>query len=295
MVGIIILSWNRREDTLECLRSLSHIEYPSYRIFLVDNGSTDGTAEAVKELFPAVDIIQNGKNLGYAAGNNVGIREVLNLGIETVLLLNDDTVVDPHFLTILVESLYRSPDIGAVNPTIYYFDDPDIIWSAGGQINERTGIAHQRHFKEIDRGQLGSSERDVHYAIGAAILIKAEALEKVGMLDSEFFVYYEETDWCFRARAAGFRIVYVPTARIWHKVSRNMTQGHETLSYYFCRNRLLFLHKRGKSKARLLKITILEYCRMAISFAVTGRKKQSRFVLRGILDFYLERFGRANL
>lgn len=294
LVGIIVLSWNHKGDALECLNSLQEINYPNYRVILVDNASTDDTVDAVRAQFPAVEVIVNDCNLGYAGGNNVGIKYALDSGIEAILLLNDDTIVDPSFVTILTDALYRSPDIGAVNPTIYYYDEPNTIWSAGGSVDISTGIAHQRRVDEVDDGR-PLPECDVEYGVGAAILIKREAMEKTGPLDPDFFVYYEESDWCFRAKEAGFRTIYVPSAKIWHKVSRSMVGNRSTLDYYYCRNRLLFLKKRGMGKIKLFKIATLDFGRMSASSALRGRFWQSRLVARGVLDFYRGRVGKVNL
>jgi GT2 family glycosyltransferase len=194
----------------------------------------------------------------------------------------------------MADALYRSPDIGATNPTIYYYDEPTVIWSAGGTVDGRTGIAYQRRLEEVDRGQ-ALPEMDVDYGIGAALLIRRETLEKAGLLDPSFFLYFEETDWCFRARECGYRVVYVPSAKIWHKVSRSMRGASELSLYYFCRNRLLFLKNRRTSRARLLRIAALEFGRMSAAYAIHGEQKQSRAVRRAVFDFFNRRFGKVSL
>ncbi|MBI2843222.1 MAG: glycosyltransferase family 2 protein [Armatimonadetes bacterium] len=294
LVSIAILSWNGREDTLECLKSLRGVDYPNYHTILVDNGSTDGTIPAVREGFPEVEILETGENLGCAGGNNAGIRRSLEIGADAVLLLNNDTTLDPAFLSILVENLYSSSDIGATNPTIYYYDEPDVVWSAGGSIDERTGIAYQRHLNEADRGQFKNNE-DVDYGISAAMLVRREAIETAGLMDQDFFIYYDETEWCCRARDAGYRILYVPQARIWHKVSKVMNKNSAGQLYYFCRNRLLFMKKRGAGTASLFRIAAADFGRMSLAMALRGEGKQSKAVLRAVSDFYWGRFGRVQI
>lgn len=292
-VAIIVLTWNGKDDTLECLESLRRVDYPSFRVILVDNSSTDGAAEAVRQGFPEVEVIETGENLGFAGGNNIGIRHALDWGFDAALLLNNDTIVDPGFLSALVEPLYRSEDVAATNPLIYYYAQPDVIWSAGGEIDERTGIAYQRHIDEKDAGQV-ADEEVVDYGVGTALLIRREAIEKVGLLDHEYFLYYEESDWCFRARDAGYKTLFVPRSKIRHKVSRGFEGRSAAQLYYFCRNRLYFLKKRGMSSPSLLKIAIMEYCRMAAAMAVRGDTKSARAVLRGVADFYKGRKGRGD-
>ena len=122
-VTIILLNWNGKEDTIECLESLKHITYPNYEILLVDNGSTDGSVECFRERYPGMEIIENGENLGFAEGNNVGIRRAMDEGADYVLLLNNDTVVDPEFLGELVKVGESDPKIGIVGPKICYYNN----------------------------------------------------------------------------------------------------------------------------------------------------------------------------
>ncbi|MEN6520996.1 MAG: glycosyltransferase family 2 protein [Armatimonadota bacterium] len=290
-VAIIVLSWNGKDDTFECLKSLGEVVYPNFWTILVDNGSTDGTAEAVRSAFSDVEVIETGQNLGFAGGNNIGIRRSLDSGADAVLLLNNDTVVAPEFLSPLVKVLYRSDDIAAVNPLIYYYDQPDVIWSAGGEIDRRTGIAYQRYLDIKDVGQF-RGETAVDYGVGAALLICREAIEKVGLLDPDYFLYYEESDWCFRARDAGYKTIFTPESKIWHKVSRGFEGRSAAQLYYFCRNRLYFLKKRRVKSSRLLRIVLSDFSRMAASMAVHGDVRSSRAVLRGVADFYLGRMGK---
>jgi hypothetical protein len=292
-VTVIILAWNGVDDTLECLESLRGIDYTDYRTMVVDNGSADGTADAVRSSFPEVEVIETGETLGFAGGNNVGIRRALEAGADAVLLLNNDTTVHPGFLSAMIQALYWKPDIGAVNPVIYYYDDPNIIWSAGGAVDARTGIAYQRHIDETDSGQI-TAEEDIDYGVGAALLMRREAIEAAGLLDPSFFLYYEETDWCCRARDAGYRTVLAPKAKAWHKVSRGLDGRSAAQLYYFCRNRLYFMSKRRAGRGRLVRIALGDFCRMSAAMALRGDRKSSRAVIRAIVDFYLGRMGRLD-
>jgi len=132
-VTIIVLNWNGGQDTLACLESLAQLDYPEFGVLVVDNGSTDGSLQAVQERFPEIPIIETGENLGYAGGSNVGLRWALDHGADYALLLNNDTVVAPDFLRLLVEAVGADPRIGIAGPTICYYDRPEVIWSAGGE------------------------------------------------------------------------------------------------------------------------------------------------------------------
>jgi len=218
LVYIVILNWNGKKDTLECLSSLKKLHYPNYRICLVDNASTDDSVEVFRATFSNIEIIENCVNLRFAEGNNVGISYALEHGGDYVLLLNNDTKVDEEFLQEMVMFSESNSTIGMVGPKIYHYDQLNVIWSAGGEISFWKGkIAHRglrqrnsKNFNEIV---------EVDYLTGCALLVKKEVIEKVGLLDSSYYMYTEDADWCERTKRAGFKLFFVPRAKVWHKIS----------------------------------------------------------------------------
>ncbi|NLG27306.1 MAG: glycosyltransferase family 2 protein [Chloroflexi bacterium] len=249
-VAVIVLTWNQRDLTLDCLASLQRSDYPSDRlqIIVVDNGSADDTAAAVHERFASVTVIENGANLGFAEGNDVGLRHALRGPADYLMLLNNDTVVDPAMLSHLIAYAQAAPEVGIVTPKILYHDEPGRIWCAGNSIDWRRGTTLRLRANEPDDST--HTARDVDYATGCAICWKRQAVEQTGLLDSRFFIYYEETDWCVRARRAGWSIHYVPTARMWHRVSAAMGTSSPATDYYMARNVQLFLAKNLSGLAR---------------------------------------------
>lgn len=220
-VAAVVLSWNRREDTLACLRSLAAVEGAGLSTILVDNASSDGTVEAVRAGFPGVEVLVNDENLGFAEGNNVGIRRALEGAAAWVLLLNNDVEVDPGFLRALLEEAERRPDAGALGPLILFGPPSELIWFAGASYDPRKGYnGRQRGYGE-PAGPPFDEVWQTDRICGAAMLVPRTVLEEVGGFDTELFAYYEDTDWSLRARAAGHRLYVVPAARIWHKVSRS--------------------------------------------------------------------------
>ena len=151
-VAIIILNWNRKDDTLACLRSLDRVAYEEREILVVDNHSTDGSVDAFRENYPGIEIIENDKNLGYAAGNNVGIRRAMENAADVILLLNNDTEVEPGFLGAMVDVLESDAHIGAVGPKIYYFSEPGVLWATGDM--EGLGQRDVGQFNSVSRGQV---------------------------------------------------------------------------------------------------------------------------------------------
>jgi GT2 family glycosyltransferase len=215
----VVLAWNGKPLTMACLESLGSLSYRNAAVILVDNASADGTAAAVRKTYgDRVTVIENTENLGFSRGNNVGIRRALDEGADFVLLLNNDTVVDPALVDRLVEVIAKSGDIGIVGPKIYYASPPDRIWFAGGRIYLARGVSKHIGIRERDTGRYDSI-RDVDYVTGCALLARREVFERIGYLDPVFAAYYEDADFCVRARRAGFRVVYAPAGKVWHKIS----------------------------------------------------------------------------
>jgi GT2 family glycosyltransferase len=254
-VTVVILNWNGLADTSECLESLRAIAYPNYQTIVVDNGSSGDDAQVLQERFSdSIRLIASPENLGFAGGCNLAIREALTEGADYMLLLNNDVTVDPQFLDELVRAAEGLPDAAALCPKIYFHDRPSVICSTGGRVNPWAGTARQVGQGEEDRGQYEQvAERD--YADGACMLVRREALERVGLLDEEYFTYWEETDWCARASEMGLKSYYVPNARIWHKAARSQAPDSDYY-YLFRRNALLFLRKR-KSPLQMLSAVAL--------------------------------------
>ncbi len=186
-------------------------------------------------------LIRNDKNYGFAEGNNIGIRYALKaLDPEYILLLNNDTVVKADFLDELVKAINNDESFGFAGPIIYYYDynnQIDVISSAGMNLIMSKGWFYRVGFNEADQGQY-SDVKTVDYLEGACLLIRRSVLDKIGLLDSSYFAYWEETDLCMRGRDAGYKCICVPTAKIWHKVSSSSTSGIRL--YYMTRNRLWF-------------------------------------------------------
>jgi GT2 family glycosyltransferase len=243
-IAIVILNWNGLSDTLECLTSLKTIVYPNYEIAVIDNGSKGNDAEIIKEKFgDFVSVIEEEKNLGFAGGSNVGIRWGLHLGAEYILLLNNDTVVDPRFLIELVNVAQNDAQIGIVGPKVYYYGQPTRDATAGGKVNFWTGNTPLFRKSATDDGQLDNIA-EVDFVSGCALLIKEETIRRIGLLNEMYFAYYEETEWCIKAKKAGYKVVYVPKAKIWHKAQ---TRTSELSTYYMTRNRFLFVQRNSSS------------------------------------------------
>lgn len=293
-VAIVVLNWNGRDDTLECLSSLSRVDYAACQVIVVDNGSRDDSVAVIRAANPHVTLIETGENLGYVGGNNVGLERAHALRADYVLLLNNDTTAAPDFLRLLIEAAEADPEIGIVGPTIYYFDQPDVIWSAGGAIDWQRGLTWMVGLDEKDQGQFGPAPRPVDFVTGCALLIEMPVIERIGFLDPRFFTYYEETEWCVRAARAGFKICHVPRAKIWHKISPTARADSPTTHYYMTRNRLLFL-AATKAGWQAWAHTLLDDLRTLVSWSVhskwRGKRAQRNAMWLALCDYFAGRLG----
>lgn len=296
-VMILILNWNGLDDTLACLASLADLDYPDCQIAVVDNGSNDGSPTGIREHFPEVTVIENRENLGFVGGNNVGLRHALERGAAYALLLNNDTEVAPDFLRRLVDAAEADASIGIVGPTIYYYDQPDLIWSAGGAIDRRRGETRMIGLNKRDTGQFGPGPRPVDFVTGCALLAKRAVIEQVGLLDERFFAYYEEAEWCVRVRQAGFKIIHVPQAKIWHKIPLDARDSSPVVHYYMVRNQLLFLKATG-APWRAWAHVLIGHLRTLTSWSVRPHWRHKRphraVTLRALSDAGRGRWGPKN-
>jgi len=243
-VGIIILNWNGKEDTLECLESVYRIDYPHYEVIVVDNGSTDGSVEAIKNKFQDVVLIANKENMGFCSGNNIGIKHALRNGANFLLILNNDTVVKPFIIKELKKVIESDKNIGAVSPLIAYYHKPQVIQFFGTKIDWGNGDV----FGQYDIKDVMASDRiwNIDYATWCAMFCRKEVIERVGFLDERFFAYYEDTDWSIRCKKIGLRTVLYPKVLAYHKGSMS-TGGiySPSVYYYLFRNRMLFIRKHA--------------------------------------------------
>lgn len=234
----LVLSWNRRDDTLALLAALARSTYANASVIVLDNASTDGSVDTIRADFPAVEILPLHENRGYAGNNNIGLRAALARGADWMFVLNDDVIVAPDCVARLVAAAEGEAGVGLVGPMVYHFDEPGVIQSAGGRLDRRWRATHIAR-NQPDRGQFAT--RAVDWLSGCALLVRRTVVEEVGLLDERFFLYWEETDWCLRARRKGWRVLHVPGAKVWHKGVQRDYQPRPAVTYYTTRNRFLLL------------------------------------------------------
>ncbi len=242
LVFIIIVNWNLKEVTLDCIESIYQLKYPNFHVVVVDNNSQDGSPSAIAERYPFVEQILHNENRGSTAGYNAGFRRMLDSDAQFALLINNDTLIDPLALDYLVDAC-QPENVGMTGPLIYYASSPHKIWSAGAMRSRLTLEITGDHGRRETFDKF--TERD--FLTSCALLCKREVLEKVGLMDEDFFVYQEEQDFCYRVREAGYRLLLIPQAKVLHKISLS-SGGSETPNerYWMAKNGILFFRKHAR-------------------------------------------------
>jgi GT2 family glycosyltransferase len=249
-IGLVLVNLNSYEDTARCLSSLRDITYRQTATIVVDNASTDESYARLKTEFPEVNFLTSTENLGFTGGNNLGIKQALDAGCDHVLLLNNDTIVECGFLEPLVERLESNPLVAAVSGKIYFWPEArngasNILWYAGCYRRWHTGFNHLG-LDEIDMGQYDTPS-PVPYACGCLMLMKGSVIREIGMLSDEYFIYWEEADWCARAIRKGYTCYYEPRSVIYHNF-RSSELGMETPFHNYLHSRNAFLFSKRNNK-----------------------------------------------
>ena len=280
LVSVVTVNYNQSAATCEMLESLYACGYPNLEVIVVDNASPSDNPDVIKERFPQINFIKSTVNGGFASGNNIGIRQARG---QYLFMLNNDTIVPVGAINRLVEMLASDPKIGLVCPKVMYFDNPDIIQYAGqtkmSTIGMRTFIIG---YGKKDAGQYDKSE-ETYYVHGAAMMTKREVIDRVGLFPEMYFLYYEELDWCDHIRKAGYKIMYIHDAIIYHKESLSTGQNSPMKTYYLNRNRMIFLRRNRTGFIRWMAIAFLllvAYPKNVITRILKGETKNAKSVAR---------------
>ena len=244
-VNVVILNWNRKDVLLECLKAVYELDYPLYEVIVVDNASTDGSVEAVKQNFPDVVLIENDKNYGAIGGKNIGLRKALESPVDYIYMVDNDIIGAKDSLSKLVEVAESDPNVGMVGAMMYDLSKPDIILSAGGIIDYTENVSRGRGDAQKDVGQFNKVE-PVDYLWGGALLARKKVLQEVGLFDPGYVGYwFEDTDLSVRVRKAGYQILFCPFAKVWHKPHATVEQFSFRKKYLATRNAIRFMKKHA--------------------------------------------------
>ena len=292
-IAIIIINWNTYQLTFNCLKSLKACTYKNKTIFLVDNGSKDGSGDKIAFEFPDINFIKNEINEGFTGANNKALKVILKQNFDYVLLLNNDTEVKPNFLSLLEARMDSDQNLAATQPLILDFPNKNTIWNGGGSFNSFFGLSKTRYNGLIYKPQL-KIETFTEWISGCCILVKIEVIKKVGLLDNRFFAYFEDVDWSIRMTKLGYKLGVVPKSIIYHQSSgstkMNNTSNEGNLSpyahylnvrnhIYLIKKHTFFFNSFGCWIYQILKITSY-----SIYFILRGRFGKFKMVWRGVSD-----------
>jgi GT2 family glycosyltransferase len=281
-VGIVILNYNNYKDTSECLDSLKSVSYPNFQVFVVDNVSTDRSAECISSEFPECEFIFNDRNLGFAAGNKIAVIELLDQRVDYLLLLNNDTIVEDGFISPLVETAEENEHVGLVGGLIDYFDeDTEDYWYAGGSISP--------YVVELDTETQPKSQYpyETGYCSGALMLINAEFARTSDILREEYFFRRDQLDISWRARKDGWKLMVDPRSEIKDKVSATVGDQSPFKMYYDMRGRLFFVSQNLPPHHSMIFYIFFVFTRPVVFAKWISQRKPTRVRahLLAIFDF----------
>lgn len=259
-IKVVVSNFNARADTEECIRSLMAAGLSAEQIIVVDSASSDGSVEPFRQLFPAIELIELPDNPGYTGGINAGLHSAMAQGAEWMLIMNNDTSIAPDFLIELQRASLARPDLRILGPLILFHDHPELIWNVTTHLIPHTLISLNPYRRQPLNRFTFPAVLDVDFANGCAMLIRRDVIRSIGYLDSSFFVYSEDVDFCFRARRQGFKIGIATRARMTHKVSRTMAKQKEKTRWLRMRNQIWVYrrHARGLQRPLMFFFSMLK-------------------------------------
>jgi len=296
-ISIIVLNWNQRELTVSCLNSLLQIDTSAVNVVVVDNASTDSSASYLSAQFPKITLLQSKHNLGYAGGNNVGIRYALECNADYILILNNDTIVDSTFLNIMVKQMDKNPRIAIAGPKTYITGTNKTIYSTSARFIKMLAQPFFVGFKKEDKGQF-DKYFETDFVPGSCMLIRRDVFEKIGLFNEDFFLLFEDIEFCLRAKERGYDTAYIPNAIIWHQFSSSIGYQSPCHLYYLNRNRCFIARQINSTIVFfliflpyfILKKLVFESCQLLM----TKRRACAQAIWKGLFDFLRNIKGKVN-
>lgn len=285
LVSIVTVNFKEETVTLDFLNSVyKNVGFINFEIILVDNGCVTNNEEVFKKCYPDIIYIQSERNLGFAGGNNLGIQKASG---KYILLLNNDTELTPNFLSILIAEMENNPQIGLLSPLLLYFEDKKLIQYAGfSKMNYLTGRNKTIGKFDVDKGQYDNLSYETGFCHGAAMMCRRLDLEEVGLMEENYFLYYEEMDWCEKFKRNGKKIWFTGKAKIYHKESVSVGKESSLKTYFLTRNRMLFIRKNTSFLNQLIfgfYIFTIAYPVSIFKYLISGKKSQIKWIGKGIM------------
>jgi len=291
LIGVVIVNHNLKNSLRETIQSFKKVNYPNLQIVVSDNASTDGSQDMVRSLFPDVQLLAHQEEQGYARAASLGMESLVDK-TRYIFSTTNDVIVDPEILNVLADFAEKHPRAGVLGTKIYFFDRPNVIWHAGGRVNPLHGHTYHFGWERKDSPRF-DQVRECDYVTGCGFLLRSDVLKKIGFFKEDLVFYAEDADLCYRIRDSGYEVLYIPQAKMWHKVSTTLAKNRPLQLRYSTRNTLYLLqrHKAGFYPLSLL-VNLFVVCtfKMAL-FALILRWGNSIGIYRGIRDWYAGKYG----
>lgn len=286
--AVILLNYNTPDYTAACIRSLQqYCNADLFDVIVLDNGSADGSLAALQSQFPELIFIDNKENLGFAEGNNRGLRYSIENSYTYSLVINTDTLVDEDILSKLTAHLDAAPAVAAVQPAIYWMHNRAELWNGPGYFNSVIG-------KPVSVTRPTDQVKSVEWVTGCCMLIRNSALQKAGLFNKQFFLYYEDVELSFRLRENGFQLHYLPSCKMYHEAGASGVSAtkqkegflNPVIHYYNARNRIWFLRRYGRGIFYPVNFVYngFYYLSVLAYFIVKGKNKKSHALIRGVKE-----------
>ena len=284
-IAIIIVNWKQYQLTKLCLYSLQKIKYDNYQIILIDNESNPKELKKIKNQFDKIITFPNQKNLGFTGANNIGIEYAIRNDFEYVMLINNDTEVEKNFINPLIELLEKNQNFGAAQPLILNYYNRNKVWSAGGFLNKFFGYTYVIKSPE-------GIKKNIDWITGCCFFLRTDVIKKIGLLDENFFAYYEDVDWSIRIKNAGYDLAFVKSSVVYHHGSKSSkNESNEgTLSpfvhYLNIRNHI-FLLRKNKDVFNSVGVLFFQFFKIvsySVYFIVRVRINKLNMVYKGLID-----------
>ena len=290
-VGVVIVNHNLKDSLRETLLSLRKINYPGLKIVVSDNASSDGAQEMVRTEFPEVHLLAHVEEQGYARAASLGMAWLVDQ-TKYIFSTTNDVIFDPEMINVLVDYAEQDPKAGVLGTKIYFFDRPDVLWHGGGVVNPLHG--HTRHigWERKDHPRYGKV-RECDFVTGCGYLLRSEVLKKVGFFREDFVFYSEDAELCYRFRGAGYKVLYIPEAKMWHKTGTTLAKNRPVQLRYSTRNQLYLMqtHRVGFYPLSLMvNIFVVSTFKIAL-FAVLLKGKNSVGIYQGVRDWQKGKLG----
>ena len=284
-IAIIIVNWKQYELTINCLLSIKKLEYKNWKVILVDNESNFEKINKIKSDFNKVEVIESKENLGFASANNIGIKYAIKNKFEYVMLLNNDTEVNKKFLSPLLNSFQNDNSLGAVQPLIMNYYNRAKIWNAGGYLNNFFGFPYTNK-------KLNNKNQQIDWITGCCIILRTTVIKKVGLMDEDFFAYYEDVDWSLRIKKLGYKLGVVESSVIFHHGTKssndsNLEGNLSPFVHYLNIRNHIYLVKKHSDKFNFIGVLFYQFLKIlfySIYFILRLRFSKLKMVYKGFND-----------